>query len=893
MNFWVILLISALYLVGLSLVAFLADRSAKSGKNLLKNPYIYSLSLAVFCTAWTYYGSVGKAATDGLSYLTIYIGPIVSMPLWWVIVRKIIQVSSALKITTLADFISTRFAKDIRLSALVTILSILGIVPYISIQLKAINSSLAVIAGDIPVDIALYVTMMLGVFILVFTFRTVDSTQKHPGLVVAVAVESVVKLVAFLIVGGFITFIMFDGFGDLFQRASAQQLAKFEFVGGMEWPIMIFLSISAILFLPRQFHVIVSENADIRHLKTVVWLFPAYLLIINIFVIPVALGGTYLLGNQVDPDMYILALPLSMGNELLAVLTYLGGFSAATGMIIISAIALSMMVSNNLVMPLLIKQYEPGGINRRKALLTRRFSVIVILLLSFFYFRFVSDRFSLVSIGLISFAAVAQFTPSVIAILFWKDVTRQGVTWSLIAGFAVWFYTLIVPVTVEVGILPVSLLTEGPFGINWLKPDALFGLPLENVIVHGTFWSILINIFFLILGTMLKDQTAKDKNMANFYLESYKYSSEYDSQLLWKGHMVYEDLIGVLENILGKLKTNLAVAAFREKNGEPTTATGEVSSQFVTLAERLLTGAVGASAARMLISSISQEEEIELNEVLEILKENQLITRLNRQLKTKSNELQQKTHALEVANKRLMNLDKEKDEFISTVTHEMRTPLTSIRAVSEILYDNDDLSDEERTNFLDSVITETERMTRLINQVLDMEKLESGQTHLKYEQVVISDLIQGCLTSFKALSSERRVEIVPNFEIHDISMNVDRDRMSQVLTNLISNALKFSEENGSIEVGLAGYDDGGIIIWVKDHGKGIDEDSVHRIFDKFYQAQDQTLKKPIGTGLGLSITKQIVNMHGGEIWAESKEGQGTTFFFTVADPKGEKTNLVE
>ncbi len=888
MNYWLIILISALYLVGLSLIAFLADRRAKSGKNLLKNPYIYAFSLAVFCTAWTFYGSVGKAATDGLSFLSIYFGPIVSMPLWWVIVRKIIQVSSALKITTLADFISTRFGKDIRLSALVTLLSILAIVPYISIQLKAINSSLAMIAGDIPVDTALYVTMMLGVFILIFTFRTVDSTQKHPGLVVAVAVESMVKLVTFLIVGGFITFFMFDGFGDIFQKVPAEQLVKFEFTEGMEWPVMMFLSLSAVLFLPRQFHVIVSENADINHLNKVVWLFPAYLLAINIFVIPIALGGTYLLGTEVDPDMYVLALPMSIGKNILAVLTYLGGFSAATGMIIVSVIALSMMVSNNLVMPLLIKQYEPGGINRRKALLTRRFSVVVILLLAFFYFRFVSDRFSLVSIGLISFAAVAQFTPSIIAILYWKDVTRQGVTWSLIAGFLVWFYTLIVPVTVEVGILPEYLISEGAFGISWLRPNSLFGLNIENAIVHGTFWSIMTNIFFLVLGSIIKEQTARDKNMANFYMDSYKYSNEYDSQLLWKGHMVYSDLIGVLENILGELKTNLEISAFKKANGEPTTSDGDVNPQFVAMAERLLTGAVGASAARMLISSISQEEEIELNEVLEILKENQVITRLNRQLKSKSNELEQKTHALEIANKRLMNLDVEKDDFISTVTHEMRTPLTSIRAISEILYDNDDLTDEERNHFLDSVVKETERMTRLINQVLDMEKLESGKSQLHYEQVMIATLIQDCLSNFKALAVEKHVEIVPNYEIQNITMMVDRDRLSQVLTNLLSNALKFSDEQSTIEVGLADNPDGGILIWVKDHGKGMDDDSLHRIFDKFYQAQDQTRKKPKGTGLGLSITKQIVNMHGGDIWAVSEEGKGTTFYFTVPHPVEEQ-----
>jgi len=884
MNYGTLIVISLAYLGILFLVAYLADFKAKEGKNLLSNPYVYALSLAVYCTAWTFYGSVGKAASDGLDFLTIYLGPVISMPLWWVVVRRIIQVSNTLKITTLADFIATRFGKHLGLSVLVTLLSVLGVVPYISIQLKAINSSLTTIAGESYFDSAFYTTIMLGVFILIFTFRTVDSSHKHAGLVAAIALESVVKLVAFLVVGGFITYFMFDGFGDVFSKATPEQLSKYDFDGGMQWPVMLFLSTSAVLFLPRQFHVIVSENSNLNHLKTAMWLFPAYLLVINLFVIPIAIGGENILGDVVNPDIYVLAMPLHTGHKWIALLTYIGGFSAATGMIIISTIALSMMVSNNLVMPLIIKQYDLNRINQKKALFTRRLSVVVILLISYLYFQYVADRFSLVYIGLISFAAVAQFTPVVIASLFWKDVSQRGAKWSLIAGFGIWFYTMVLPSMVEVGLLHSRLLEIGPFGLSWLRPTAFFGLELTNPIVHGTFWALLFNVFFLVAGSLSQEQTAKERNMANFYTEAYKYANDYETQLLWKGQMVYRDLVRVLDNILGEIKTRIEVEAFQQAHGQPMLSNGQVNPQFVNHAERLLTGAVGASSARMLITSISEEEEIELSEVLAILKENQEITRLNHELSANSKELEKKTHALEMANKRLMNLDVEKDDFISTVTHEMRTPLTSIRAISEILYDNPDLTEGERDKFLSTVIKETERMTRLINQVLDLEKLESGKARLQYEQVMISTLIQDCVSNFKGLAVEKNVEITPIYEIHDITMKVDRDRLSQVMVNLLSNALKFSVENSTVEVGLADNPDGGILIWIKDHGKGMDEESLQRIFDKFYQAQDQTLKKPKGTGLGLSITKQIVNMHGGDIWAVSEEGKGTTFYFTVPYP---------
>ena len=893
MNYWLIILISIIYLGLLSLVAYFADKRAKTGKAIQGNPYVYALSLAVYCTAWTYYGSVGKAASDGLSFLAIYLGPIIGMPLWLFLITRIVKISNALRINTLADFIATRFGKSTTLSVLVTIMCILGVVPYVSIQLKAIDSSIKVLSPDadqiLLFDSAFLVVILLTAFILVFTFRTVDSTKKHHGLVSAIALESVVKLIAFLLVGGFITYGMFDGFGDIFNRVSDENLGKYSTLEGSSYPVLLFLSFSAVFFLPRQFHVTIAENTTPQNIKTAIWLFPAYLLAINLFVIPVAIGGEYLLSGNVDPDMYLIELPLLAGNQVWAMITYIGGFSAATGMIIVSTIAISMMASNNLVIPLIIKGYNPSKINERKALLIRRISVVVVLFGSYLYFEFVSNEFPLVAIGLISFAAVAQFTPVVLASLFWKEVTRQGAIFSLLAGFAIWFYTLVVPGMVKVGLLPLELVSSGPFGIEWLNPTSLFGIQLTDPIVHGTFWSLFFNVGFLILGTLFYDQSGKERNFADFYTEYYKYQDQ-SNRLVWKGTMIQRDLKRVMENILGKGIATLEINSFKKATGISLDENDEVNPQFVTHAEKLLTGAIGASSARMLIASISKEEDIELSDVVALLREKKEISKLNELLSSKSKELKKQADELESANSRLQNLDVEKDDFISTVTHEMRTPLTSIRAMTEIIHDNPDLTDEERKRFLATVVDETERMTRLINQVLDLEKLESGQLDFNMERLDICELTREVIESFEGQLKSRDLKV--DLKCGDVYfINGDYDRLTQVLNNLISNAIKYSSDSSIIEVLVEGRQN--VMVSVTDHGKGIEAENIDRIFDKFFQARDQTRKKPKGTGLGLSITKRIVNMHEGEIWVKSEVGNGSTFIFTLPRFKEELETINE
>jgi Na+/proline symporter len=394
------------YLALLFAIAWYSERSASRGRKLSSNPYIYALSLAVYCTAWTYYGSVGRAATNGLEFLTIYIGPSLVAPLWWIVMRKIIRISKVQHISSIADFISSRYGKNITLGGVVTVFCLLGILPYTSIQIKAVANSFDIlqyseisqnlIYSPFYQDTAFYVALGLALFTILFGTRNAEATAQHEGMVMAVAFESVFKLIAFITVGVFVTYFIFDGFADIFTQASLRGLDHLFVLQGengvSEWFWMSTLSMTAVLFLPRQFQMGVIENNDEKHLDKAMWLFPLYLLLINVFVLPIALGGlVHFPTETVDADTFVLALPIAYNQEWLALLVYLGGFSAATSMIIVSTIALSNMVSNNLIMPILLVndklktryQHKLGII----VLWIRRVTILVIILLAYIYYK--------------------------------------------------------------------------------------------------------------------------------------------------------------------------------------------------------------------------------------------------------------------------------------------------------------------------------------------------------------------------------------------------------------------------------------------------------------------------------------------------------------------------
>jgi Na+/proline symporter/signal transduction histidine kinase len=903
---WIIVFTSFAYLGLLFAIAYYADMRADAGRSVISSPYIYSLSLAVYATAWTFYGSVGRAASDGIGFLPIYIGPTLMIALWWVVMRKILRISKQNRITSLADFIASRYGKSALLGGAVTVIAVIGIVPYISLQLKAVSSGFLILmqypeivmpakfAVPVAQDTALWVALILALFTIAFGTRHLDAAEHHEGMVAAIAFESLVKLLAFLAVGIYVTFVIYDGFGDVFSRAAAHRdlapmLTPLSGLSGnyASWVWLTILSMAAIMFLPRQFQVAVIENKDERQLNKAIWLFPLYMLAINVFVLPIAFGGRmHFPAGIVDADTYVLTIPMAEKQELLALLVFIGGLSAATGMVIVETIALSTMVCNDLVMPVLLR-LRSLRLNQRPDLTglllgIRRGAIVLILLLGYLYFRLAGEAYALVSIGLISFAAVAQFAPAALCGIFWKGGTRRGALCGLLAGFGVWGYTLLLPAFARSGWLPIGLLEQGPWGIELLRPLELFGLKGLDQITHAMIWSMIANVGAYVAVSLSGSPSAEETRQASLFVDVFRTSRAGGGARFWRGTASVPELHSLLARFLGAEAADEAFHGYARARGLRWPEEAPIAdADFVHFVETQLAGAIGAASARIMVASVVKEEALTLDEVRAMLDEASQIIVYSHKLEQKSQELERATNELRAANERLTELDRLKDDFVSTVSHELRTPLTSIRAFSEILHDHPDLPEADRARFLGIITKETERLTRLIHQVLDASRLESGRTEWHESLVDLREVINDTVAATSQLFREREVRLETRLPERVPKVVADLDRIVQVVVNLLSNAVKFVESGrGRVEVAV--LEDGEFVrVDVRDNGSGISLKDQRIIFDKFRQAGDALTGKPQGSGLGLHISRRIIERFGGRMWVESQPGDGACFSFTL------------
>jgi Na+/proline symporter/nitrogen-specific signal transduction histidine kinase len=903
---WIIVLASFAYIGVLFAIAYYADARKEAGRSIIANPWIYSLSLAVYATAWTFYGSVGRAASDGVGFLPIYIGPTLMIVLWWFVVRKMIRIAKLNRITSLADFTAARYGRSALIGGVVTVIAVIGILPYISLQLKAVSTSFHIVlqypeivmpqkigSVDILQDTAFYVALLMAFFTIAFGTRHLDVAERHEGMVAAIAFESIVKLVAFGAVGIYVTFVIFDGFGDLFSRAAgradlAQLMAPLGTTAGgyASWVWLTVLSMLAIVFLPRQFQVAVIENVDEKHLKRAVWLFPLYMLAINLFVLPIAFGGLlHFEPGQVDADTFVLTLPMAHHAEFLALLVFIGGLSAATGMVIVETIALSTMVCNDLVMPVLLR-VKALRLTERRDLSTllldiRRAAIVAILMGGYFYYLIAGEAYALVSIGLISFAAVAQFAPAVIGGIYWKGGTRAGALAGLTAGFLVWTYTLLLPAFAKSGWFGIGtgFLDSGPWGLELLRPTQLFGLTGLDQITHAMIWSMLANAGLYFAVSVVGRQSASEHAQATLFVDVFTQTGERGSQ--WRGTTSASALQTLLGRFLGPARALELFSAYAKERGLKSVEEVEGDGELVHFAELQLAGAIGAASARAMVATVAEEEPLGIDQVMTILDEASQVIAYSHQLEEKQRELEQATRELRAANDRLQELDRLKDDFVSTVTHELRTPLTSIRAFSEILHDHPDIDPGEQRRFLGLIIKESERLTRLINQVLDLAKLESGMAEWQTGEVDLNEIVSDAVSATSQIFKTRRVAVETRDGSRVSRVVADRDRVMQVMLNLLSNAVKFCPEGtGRVEVRLT-EDDECVRIDVRDNGIGISRENLGIIFEKFRQVGDTLTDKPAGTGLGLAICRQIIGHFGGRLWAESEPGKGSSFSFTL------------
>ncbi|MBP0048007.1 histidine kinase [Marinobacterium sp. AK62] len=885
---WIVLTIAFSYLALLFVIAAWGDRRAEQGRSLVNSPTIYALSIAVYCTAWTFYGSVGRAATTGLSFLLIYLGPTLAMLSGWLVLRKMIRIARAQRITSIADFISARYGKSGGLGMLVALIAVIAIMPYIALQLKAITVSYGVLTEypnltppdlslqDFWNDKAFWVALVLAVFIILFGTRHLDASERHEGMVTAIAFESLVKLFAFIAVGLFVCFALYPGPSALMADAASmlpnleQHFGLDQIPGGpLGWFGTLILATLAFITLPRQFQVLVVENVNEQHLRRACWLFPLYLLLINLFVIPIALAG--MMGGMSEPDSFVLTLPLSAGLDALPLLVFIGGLSAATSMMIVETIALSTMVSNQLVMPLLLRwrslHLDPSRDLSGWLLGIRRIAIIAILILGYLYHALIGEAYSLVTIGLVSFAAASQFAPALLLGLYWRGASRNGAAAGLLAGITVWAWTLLIPGFALSGWIPTDFIEQGPYGLTLLKPYALFGLEGWDIYTHSLFWSMLVNIGLLVSVSLFSRQTHMEQTQAALFTNALR--PEAEMAAIWQGQANRQELFQLVQRYLGKAATVrlLGVEPLDRHDDSPATPA------MLAAAEQGLTGALGSATARILINSVVRGEALDMDSILSILDNTSQTLEYNRRLEQKSNELSRISAELRGANDRLRELDRLKDEFLAMVSHELRTPLTSIRAFAEILNDAEAMEPEQRQHFLGIIVRESERLSRLIEEILDMARLESGRMTLSPERCDLSQLTRQAIEAVEQLFQQRGIRLESRLPDTPCPVIADPDRLQQVLINLLDNASKFAgTDTPRVFVDLTAlkqrYE-----VHVEDNGPGIAVAEREKVFEKFHQieAGHSDKARPQGTGLGLPISRGIINQQGGRLW--------------VADPK--------
>ncbi len=635
---WTLFFFSFAYLSLLFLIAYIAERRERAGKSLVSNPYVYSLSLAVYCTSWTFYGSVGKAATSGFEFLTIYLGPTLVASLWWVILRKIINIAKMNKITTISDLIGSRYGNSLFLSALVTIVTVVGITPYLGLQIKAIMSTFTIMVGEErgTATAGWLITLALGVFAIIFGARKLDASERHEGLIFAIAFESLVKLVAFLAVGVFVTYGLFDGFGDIFSRIKGSAYGELLYLGSgtpvsfSEWTSLLFLSMMAVMFLPRQFHVAVVENSDPNHVATAMWLFPLYLFLINVFVIPVAFGGLLLGGDPKTADSFVLTIPLKQGHQFLSLFVFIGGFSAATGMVIVESIALSNMVMNNLIMPTVYRFSERKLFEVIYPIFIiniKRLVIMGCIALGYFFATSVGEFYTLVDIGLKSFEAVTIFAPAILFGLYWKRGNKLGATAGIVAGFLIWFYTLLMPALIKSGILEEQGIFYEVLHSTIFNPHALFGLGGMDKWSHSLFWGLFFNLLLYVGFSLLTKQSEEEERQALKFVDSYAPGiSEYGSTYS------IDQIEEILAMYIGEREAHAFVRSYLVNNGlSQETISRQDLLRLRNEAERILSGVLGTSIATIILEDKLTLTEKERGDLSQSIKHMADTLRLSRQ----------------------------------------------------------------------------------------------------------------------------------------------------------------------------------------------------------------------------------------------------------------------
>lgn len=901
---WVTLGLYVAILVG---VAWLGEKKRQNNNKFFESAFIYSLSLAVYCTSWTFYGSVGTASTSGLLFLTIYLGPMISTILWSNLLVKMVRVKNKFRITSIVDLISARYDKSEGLGIVATTLLIFGIIPYIALQLKAIVRTIHIVASMPQVGIlsgdyiGIYVALMLSIITIFFGIRKLNTTERHPGMVLVLAFESIIKIMTFLAVGIFATYFLNDGIDELLEKLPSLTTANYHFMGDeggtdtLTWLTYLLLSSSAILFLPRQFHIAVIENTSEEHIKTAKWLFPLYLFLINIFVLPIAISGKIAGLDPAKADYFVLLLSQLAQNKIFTLFIFLGGFSAAAGMIMLETITVSTIITNHLILPVSTRlktlSWFAGHL-----LKLRWISAFFLIFASYGYMEVIGDTNALIGMGMISFVASLQFAPIVLGSLYWRGGSRVGAIVGLSFGALLWFYTLVIPSFIKSGYLHDGLLKDGLFGFSFLRPESLMGLSGFHSLTHSVFWTMLFNIGFFVVFSILYPPVETEAKIAEEFVssapleivefvqldESYDYVVLENKKVQFLSVLEKYFLTNVAETIL---KNSLSTLKIDQKKYISILNLAELYDDI----EKNMAGYIGTSAAHNALKKaniIDQYEMEELNNVYAKLIASMKISpkdltkqivlfqekeklmkyetlKLEELIEQKNEELEEQKGALFQASK-LTALG----EMAGGIAHELNNPMAIISSTNQImrrLIEKDDFDKESLVRYSENIEKTINRISKIINGLRTVSRDSSEEVSAPVTLCeVLDDVLSLCSEKIKNSGCELRVDL--NSIAFKTSISCRRVQLSQVFLNLIGNAFDAVEnlEEKWIQID-ARIDNDKLIIRFIDSGKGIPESIQTKVIQPFFTTKE--IGK--GTGLGLSISHRIIKNHKGDFYIDN------------------------
>lgn len=871
MPFNILVLTCLAYVAFLFGVAFVVERRASRGiMGFLRSPLVYTLSLSIYCTAWTFYGAVGYAARSGMEFLTIYLGPTLVFVGWWWVLRKLVRIGRQQRVTSIADLISSRYGKSNLLGVLVTMIAVVAATPYIALQLQSVTLSFGVFASETPEGWALpnrdatavWVAVGLALFTILFGTRNLDAKEQHHGIVMAIAVEAVVKLVALIAVGVFVVWGLAGGPMAIIDRIEGFASPTWTLQPG-RWTGLIFLSAAAVICLPRMFQVMVVENVDEGHLARASWAFPLYLFLMSLFILPIAVIGLERMPADTNPDMLVLTLPLAEGQGGLAMLAFLGGFSSATSMVIVETIALATMLSNHVMMPAwlwLRPKAALSGDLRGWVLAARRLSIMVVLGLGYGYFRLSGGSAALASIGLIAFAGMAQVLPALLGGIFWRGATKTGAMAGLSIGFVTWAFTLFLPSFGAEGVIPTQVFDVGLFGIGWLRPQALFGTEGMDPLMHAIFWSLALNTAAFALGSLLSFPDPVERIQGAAFVNAFDSEAQAERLGWTHGQAEPEALLAMAQRILGEDALSYFEAEARDQGKAGFLP--DLTPAFLAGLERRLAGSVGAATAHAMISQLFGRATVTVEDLLAVATESAQIMEYSARLEDKQEELTRTARQLREVNEKLTQLSVQKDAFLSQISHELRTPMTSIRAFSEIVAEGD-LPAPMVGEYGRIIHDEAVRLTRLLDDLLDLSVLENGSVQLNLGLANLGQMIDQALAAASQTRPERHFDIQRDYMSEAIHLRTDADRVVQVFINLISNARKYCDAANPVLRIAVRQKSGRIVVDFIDNGSGIPKESQGLIFEKFARLTDQT--RAGGAGLGLAICREVMANLGGTV----------------------------